>query len=446
MTEEGICHKPYAIDLSLSEDIVQVCCDADHTLVLTTSGRVFGWGRNQFGEIGLSSQEVTKISVPIQLKSLESFSIKRIRIGNYCNFAVTTDGWLMSWARYGRQPMDDWQPWVITIFKGVVDICETVDTTYMLTNDGNVDTRPSLCFLGNNLPHFLALTYQNRDFSEHPLIQTIESYRTSIETDSKQGDQTIVIKEVHAINEVVVGLSEDRIYTISKFYNKPHIRTKYKTFFDFYMDNDKLMKTTMIHSITKKSPCWFNDDKTSDFKIKIRGIDGNYEHIYCHKSVLTEKSNYFERMFAINWSESNDNEMEVIGHSIEAFYLYIRWLYTDCIATQDIDLLIQMLSISDQYLDNKFKDKILKQLRAQTNVENVCSLYGLSIKLNFKAFQDICWQIITENIEKVIETEDFDSLDAELTKHLFREYIRKQGFVELYTQRLTEGNIVIKTG
>ena len=128
VTDESVHHKPSAIGLSLSEDIVQVCCRRQHTLVLISSGQVYGWGRNEFGEIGLSPQEVTKMSVPVQLKTLEGFSIKLIRIGNCCNFAVTTDGRLVTWARMAQsgQPFDDttvdmWQPLVIENINGVVD-------------------------------------------------------------------------------------------------------------------------------------------------------------------------------------------------------------------------------------------------------------------------------------------------------------------------------------
>ena len=147
MTEEDVYHKPYAIDLSLSEDIVQVCCKINHTLVLTSSGRVYGWGKNQYGEIGFSPEEVSKMSVPVQLKILDEFTIKSIRIGNYCNFAVTTDGRLVTWARMvliegpvDGKMVDMWQPLVIENISGVVELCVSfsIRKTYLLTNEGMV--------------------------------------------------------------------------------------------------------------------------------------------------------------------------------------------------------------------------------------------------------------------------------------------------------------------
>ena len=122
---KGVYHKPSAINLSLSEDIIQVCCERRHTLVLTSSGRVYGWGRNKFGEIGMSSQEANQVSVPKELKLLQGFSIKSIRIGIYCNFGVTSGGRLLTWARsIGQSPgkskfgVEDWEPVVIMNIAG----------------------------------------------------------------------------------------------------------------------------------------------------------------------------------------------------------------------------------------------------------------------------------------------------------------------------------------
>ena len=125
VTDRGVYHKPYAIDLTLGEDIVQICCRRHHTLLLTSSGRVYGWGRNDFGEIGLSPQEVNQVSVPVMLNTLEDFTLKSIRIGNYCNFAITTGGRLLTWGRsigqsQGKRKwgVEDWEPLVIMNITG----------------------------------------------------------------------------------------------------------------------------------------------------------------------------------------------------------------------------------------------------------------------------------------------------------------------------------------
>ena len=432
---KGVHHKPSAINLSLSEDIVQVCCERRHTLVLTSSGRVYGWGRNEFGEIGLSPQEVTKMSVPVQLKTLEGFGVKSIRIGNCCNFAVTTDGRLVTWARMAQsgQPVDDttvdmWQPLVIENINGVVDVCVTYSNpeTYLLTDKGTVNKLMS--YSDGYHAKLMKVNCHVSELREEPMVK----YRDGPRRLAGHVEEGVKVKAIYAFkwNVVALGTKDDNgeewVYD-KDFYKNELIKTDYKTFFDyFYIEHNKLTKTMMIHSTSKKSSCLFNDHKTNDFKIMIRGIDGKYEHIYCHKSVLIERSDYFRRMFAINWSESMNNEIEVFGYTFEAFYHYIRWLYTDCIATQDIHLLIQMLSISDQYLDNDFKDKCIEHLKSHTNVENVSSLYGLSIRSNAKVFREMCFNKITENFNKVIETEDFKSLDADVYRYLIEECVHKK--------------------
>ena len=309
----------------------------------------------------------------------------------------------------------------------VVDVCVTYSNpeTHLLTDKGTV--KKLMSYSDGYHAKVKKVNCHLCELSEEPMVK----YRDEPRRLAGQIDKGVKVKAIYAFkgNIIVLGYKDDHgeewVY-YKDFFDNKLIKTEYKTFFDFfYIEHDKIMKTMMIHSTIKNSSCLFNDDKTSDFTIKIKGNDGNYDHIYCHKSVLTEKSDYFERMFAINWSESMNNEIEVLGYSIEAFYLYIKWLYTDCIATQDIDLLVQMLSISDQYLDNDFKDKCIEHLKSHTNVRNVSSLYGLSIRSNAKVLEDICFMKITENFNKVIKTESFKSLDAHVYRHLIEEYVHR---------------------
>ena len=77
-------------------------------------------------------------------------------------------------------------------------------------------------------------------------------------------------------------------------------------------------------------------------------------------------------MFAKYWTDSQTNEFEITGYSYESFYQYMRWLYTDCIVTHDIDLLSEILAISNQYLDYRCSQHLrnVKNNRNNTLVWN----------------------------------------------------------------------------
>ncbi len=57
-------HKKYKLVLYkyLSDkQIIDICCGRYHSLVLTNSGEVYSWGRNEDGQIGM--EEVVKMNV-----------------------------------------------------------------------------------------------------------------------------------------------------------------------------------------------------------------------------------------------------------------------------------------------------------------------------------------------------------------------------------------------
>ncbi len=44
--------------------VVQIAAGEDHCLALTSGGRLFAWGSNQFGQLGLGPNIGDKITVP----------------------------------------------------------------------------------------------------------------------------------------------------------------------------------------------------------------------------------------------------------------------------------------------------------------------------------------------------------------------------------------------
>ena len=54
--------KPIIIESLNNKDIVDISCGSLHSLVLTSSGTVFGWGCNEFGQIGCGKQTSESIT------------------------------------------------------------------------------------------------------------------------------------------------------------------------------------------------------------------------------------------------------------------------------------------------------------------------------------------------------------------------------------------------
>ena len=71
-----------------NKKIVMISCGFGHSLALTESGRVFGWGSNWFGQLGV---DVRHSSEPIIIE-LNDLKIKKISCGLIHSLLLSCDG------------------------------------------------------------------------------------------------------------------------------------------------------------------------------------------------------------------------------------------------------------------------------------------------------------------------------------------------------------------
>jgi hypothetical protein len=90
----------YSMELSsiqyLSDkQIIDTCYGCDHSLVLTNCGEVYAWGWNQFGEVGDGSNDIQLI--PIKLNAFNDEKVIQISCGYLHSMALTESGRVFSW-------------------------------------------------------------------------------------------------------------------------------------------------------------------------------------------------------------------------------------------------------------------------------------------------------------------------------------------------------------
>ncbi|XP_049820942.1 probable E3 ubiquitin-protein ligase HERC4 isoform X2 [Aethina tumida] len=67
-----------------------ISCGANHTLVISKSGAVFGWGKNTKGQLGINDVDNKKF--PQQLRTLRNLRVKYISCGEEFSMFLTSDG------------------------------------------------------------------------------------------------------------------------------------------------------------------------------------------------------------------------------------------------------------------------------------------------------------------------------------------------------------------
>lgn len=87
-------------DLKVGESIQKLKAGAFHSLALTSTGRIFAWGNNQAGQLGLGNANNETKPSEIQLECFQLKDgefISNIKAGGYHSLALTSTGRLFSW-------------------------------------------------------------------------------------------------------------------------------------------------------------------------------------------------------------------------------------------------------------------------------------------------------------------------------------------------------------
>ncbi|KAI2658144.1 putative E3 ubiquitin-protein ligase HERC4 [Labeo rohita] len=94
---------------SLSEvHITQVACGYWHSLALATGGQIFSWGQNKYGQLGLGKQGAS-VSSPKVIQSLQGVPFAQISAGGAHSFGLTLSGAVFGWGRnkFGQLGLSD---------------------------------------------------------------------------------------------------------------------------------------------------------------------------------------------------------------------------------------------------------------------------------------------------------------------------------------------------
>ncbi len=77
------------------ENIQQIACGAEHTLMLLKDGTVLAWGDNQFGQLANSSLRESNVGLPVAFPGKNK--IIQVAAGLATSFALREDGFLFAW-------------------------------------------------------------------------------------------------------------------------------------------------------------------------------------------------------------------------------------------------------------------------------------------------------------------------------------------------------------
>lgn len=125
-------------------DVAQMATGGYFTLALDTHGVVWGWGINNYGQLGQGSTDQQVHTTPVQVAGLPS-NIVAVTAGAYHALALTSTGAVWAWGRNAEGELGDGTttdqstPEQITGLSGVTAISAGAAHNLALTSSGTVD-------------------------------------------------------------------------------------------------------------------------------------------------------------------------------------------------------------------------------------------------------------------------------------------------------------------
>jgi E3 ubiquitin-protein ligase HERC4 len=110
ISEKQNMETPTEIECLRDKKIVQIASGGYHTLALTASGQVYGWGRNAYLQLGI--EDSNDVNAPVVIASLKSAVIRSIACGWIQSYFVT--GIFCVWFANVQMSMSCWHVEVIS--------------------------------------------------------------------------------------------------------------------------------------------------------------------------------------------------------------------------------------------------------------------------------------------------------------------------------------------
>ncbi|XP_068949993.1 probable E3 ubiquitin-protein ligase HERC6 isoform X2 [Petaurus breviceps papuanus] len=109
--ENRKCVRPAPIRALETQTVVSVSCGKEHSLALCKTGKVFAWGSGSEGQLGIKEFKKQNF-IPKEIQDLSSVKIIQVSCGHYHSIALAQDGKVFSWGKndYGQLGLGEKSP------------------------------------------------------------------------------------------------------------------------------------------------------------------------------------------------------------------------------------------------------------------------------------------------------------------------------------------------
>jgi RCC1 and BTB domain-containing protein len=217
-------HKPKLSQYLNNEFVIEISCGVEHSLVLTNCGEVYAWGYNESGQIGNGCNDHQLI--PIKVKCFNNERVVMISCGYWHSMALTECGHVYSWGLNNCGQLG---------IGNTVDSNEPKFVAVIDDNKCNVFIEKISCGTSHSLllssDGYIYAFGRNSDGELGNQKEENESSPQRINTETKFIDITS-----HWISSISIALSQDGICFVWGKCGEERIRTPKATNFESFVE------------------------------------------------------------------------------------------------------------------------------------------------------------------------------------------------------------------
>ncbi|XP_075873601.1 RCC1 and BTB domain-containing protein 1-like [Nelusetta ayraudi] len=395
--------------------VVEVACGSHHSLARTHDGEVFAWGFNSSGQLGSgctgNQPSPRKVTFALQGKVVVGVSC-----GQTSSMALVDNGEVYSWGSNSNGQLglgnncNQQRPTRVLALRGVC--IQQVVSGYChclaLTDQG------LLYAWGSNTNGQLGTGNRSNHFSP---VKVMADKGRIVEVAACHSTYTSAAK-TQSGQVYMWGQCRGQYVTsprLTHFENTDDVFTCFATPAVAW----RLMSVGYADGMTAAEALRreFNNPQSSDMRFSVDG-----KHIHVHKAVLKIRCEHFRSMFRSQWTEDQQDVIEIQQFPYPVYRAFLRFLYTDTVDLLPEDA-IGLLDLATSYCEKQLKHLCQQIIKRGITVENALTLLSAAMKYDAEDLEGFCFRFCVNHLTQVSQTEAFWLVDGAMLK----EFINKAG-------------------
>ncbi|XP_061571831.1 RCC1 and BTB domain-containing protein 1 isoform X2 [Cololabis saira] len=391
-----------------NKKVIDVSCGSHHSMALTQDGEVFAWGYNNCGQVGSGS--TANQPYPRKVTGcLQGKNAVGITCGQTSSMALVDNGEVYGWGYNGNGQLgmgnngNQLTPCRLVALQGmcIQQIVSGYGHCLALTDEGllyawGANTYGQLG-TGNKSNH---LTPVQIMADKERIVEVAACHSTHISAAKTQSGEVYMW-----------GLCRGQLVVL------PHLThfTNTDDVFACFATPPVMWRLMSIEhedfmSVAEALRKEFDSPETSDLMFS---VDGKCIHV--HKAVLKIRCEHFRSMFRSQWTEDQQEVIEISQFSYPVYRSFLQFLYTDTVDLPPEDA-IGLLDLATSYCENRLKRLCQHIIKRGITVENAFILLSAAIRYDAEDLEDFCFRFCVNHLTQVTQTEAFWEVDGAMLK------------------------------